>query len=216
MNYRHASPCARRLGGLSMLSRACQFAALFAALAASGCSCVTCSKSVCGPGKSPYAFQKYNCCCETCGPGGGGGCGGQGAGCGNNVACGDACSASGCTTGSCASGCGGCDRCGGDDGCGGRPCLRFLRRLGSALNCAGCGECYWNEWYNDPPSCAEPCDCCGNWAGPGHASSCCNRKPYCGCGGHTASIGALGTPPLEVAAGVDNSEAEEVPETALE
>jgi hypothetical protein len=198
-----------------MLSRACQFAALIAALAASGCSCcVTCSKSVCGPGKSPYAFQKYNCCCETCGPNGG--CGGQDGGCGEKVACGDACGASGCTS-ACSSGCAaGCDGCGCDDGCGGRPCLRFLRRLGSALNCAGCGECYWNEWYNDPPSCAEPCDCCGNWAGPGHASSCCNQKPNCGCGGHTAYIGALGTPPLEVAAGLDKSETVEGPEAPLQ
>jgi hypothetical protein len=48
--------------------------------------------------------------------------------------------------------------------------------MGAWLDCAGCGECYWNEWYNDPPSCAEPCDCYGNWAGPGHPGY--FRAPY--------------------------------------
>jgi hypothetical protein len=35
---------------------------------------------------------------------------------------------------------------------------------------AGCGcneEVYWNEWHNDPPRCCDPCDCYGNWTGPG-------------------------------------------------
>jgi hypothetical protein len=28
-----------------------------------------------------------------------------------------------------------------------------------------CGECYWSEWFNDPPACHDPCDCYGNYAG---------------------------------------------------
>src|SRR5690349_16817589 len=32
----------------------------------------------------------------------------------------------------------------------------------------GCGECYWSEWFNDPPDCHDPCDCYGNLAGKRH------------------------------------------------
>ena|SRR5205085_1144370 len=31
-----------------------------------------------------------------------------------------------------------------------------------------CGECYWSEWFNDPPACHDPCDCYGNFAGHRH------------------------------------------------
>jgi hypothetical protein len=31
-----------------------------------------------------------------------------------------------------------------------------------------CGECYWSEWFNDPPDCQDPCDCYGNYAGHRH------------------------------------------------
>jgi hypothetical protein len=47
---------------------------------------------------------------------------------------------------------------------------------GCCYNCRGwhgrhwcgpsCGECYWSEWFNDPPDCCDPCDCYGNYAGP--------------------------------------------------
>lgn len=30
-----------------------------------------------------------------------------------------------------------------------------------------CGERYCGDWYNDPPDCSDPCDCCGNYTG-GH------------------------------------------------
>ncbi|MGD9644173.1 MAG: hypothetical protein AB7U73_00575 [Pirellulales bacterium] len=40
------------------------------------------------------------------------------------------------------------------------PCLR-----GKCCG-GGCGECYWGE-LSDPPTCWDPCDCCGNWTGPG-------------------------------------------------
>ncbi|MBX9787942.1 MAG: hypothetical protein K2Y37_03425 [Pirellulales bacterium] len=40
------------------------------------------------------------------------------------------------------------------------PCLR-----GKCCG-GGCGECYFGE-LSDPPTCWDPCDCCGNWTGPG-------------------------------------------------
>jgi hypothetical protein len=138
-----------------------RFARLAAAVA-SCFACVGCGGGLqCGNGcnsPSPYAFQKYEACCETCGPNGCGQ-GGAGCACGDNVGCGD-----GCTT------CGGagCDACAGGcaGGCGRGP-LGCFRRLCSLLDCAGCGECYWNEWYNDPPVCKDACDCYGNWVGVG-------------------------------------------------
>ncbi len=170
-----------------MVRQSSFFAALFLIGAAcSGCACgVSCSTSDCGSGcKSPYAFMKYDACCETCGPDCGEGCG-----CGQQVSCGDECT--------------------GGAGCAGEcKCGRKLRWFGSLLSCAGCGEWYFNEWYNDPPSCAEPCDCCGNWIGPGHECTCCSPKPYCcgngkpgcGCYGQAAEYEpASSTPPLEVA-----------------
>lgn len=40
--------------------------------------------------------------------------------------------------------------------------------------CTGCCDCYWSEWYNDPPDCCDPCNCCAEYVGP----KCCglNRK----------------------------------------
>jgi hypothetical protein len=43
---------------------------------------------------------------------------------------------------------------------------------------SGCGcseEVYWSEWHNDPPRCCDPCDCYGNWTGPGNGPY---RAPY--------------------------------------
>jgi hypothetical protein len=34
---------------------------------------------------------------------------------------------------------------------------------------------YWSEWHNDPPRCCDPCDCYGNWTGPGNGPY---RAPY--------------------------------------
>jgi hypothetical protein len=98
------------------------------------------------------AFQKYDCSCDgVCGEC----CGG--AGCGGAAACGDACtggSGDGCTEG----------RCG------------VVNGLRNCLGCTGCGELYWSEWHNDPPSVCEPCDCLGNYTGPGGAGY--YRAPY--------------------------------------
>lgn len=45
---------------------------------------------------------------------------------------------------------------------------------GTFGRCTGCGDCYWSEWYNDPPDCCDPCNRCGDYVGP----KCCglNRK----------------------------------------
>ena len=48
--------------------------------------------------------------------------------------------------------------------------------MGMLCGCTGCGELYWNEWHNDPPSVCEPCDRCGNYIGPGSAGY--YRAPY--------------------------------------
>lgn len=155
-----------------------------------GCCAVQCGNG-CNAG-SPYAFQQYDCACESCGAGWCGG-GQGGCGCGGGVACGDGCrcgdartSGDGCANGRCgcqsgggrcgckSGGACGCGKCG--DGCHrcGRPTPCWVLNL--FCRCAGCGEWYWNEWYNDPPRCAEPCDCYGNWIGPGSVGN--YRAPY--------------------------------------
>ena len=60
---------------------------------------------------------------------------------------------------------GSCDSCG---GCGSGHCCGFglIRLLKKVLTpCYGCGELYWNEFYNDPPANCEPCNNHGNWIG---------------------------------------------------
>ena len=132
--------------------------------------------------------MKYDGACETCG---GGFCGDgseQVCRCPDAMTCGEGCS------GDCA---GGCSDCGtncasGTCGCGKQsPCWL----LNGVATCAGCGERYWNEWYNDPPTCAEPCDCYGNWIGPGHGGY--YRAPYITDGYAVAH--APEVPPLELA-----------------
>jgi hypothetical protein len=45
-------------------------------------------------------------------------------------------------------------------------CTRCCRGWHDGNYCApSCGECYWSEWFNDPPACCDPCDCYGNYAG---------------------------------------------------
>jgi hypothetical protein len=66
-----------------------------------------------------------------------------------------------CCGGACGSGCD--SAC--DDGCCGDSQGEGL--MGKLFGCTGCGECYWNEWHNDPPPLCEPCDRCGNYIGPG-------------------------------------------------
>ncbi|MDA7978811.1 MAG: hypothetical protein MPJ50_08580 [Pirellulales bacterium] len=41
---------------------------------------------------------------------------------------------------------------------------------GSAhAGCSGCGGCYYGEWHMDTG--CDPCDCHGNWVGPGYVGS---------------------------------------------
>ena len=47
-------------------------------------------------------------------------------------------------------------------GCGG-PVILGGNACGDSCN--GCGERYFDEWINHPPSCCDPCDSCGNHDG---------------------------------------------------
>jgi hypothetical protein len=29
-----------------------------------------------------------------------------------------------------------------------------------------CGQLFWHEWFSIPPTCCEPCNCCGEFLGP--------------------------------------------------
>lgn len=108
-----------------------------------------------------FAGQTWTCCSE-CGPPicrctGPGHCGQQGCGCA--TACegdGRSCPQCGCCFGDC--------------------CGRVVGLVDRFCGCTGCdGELYWSEWHNDPPRCCDPCDCHGNWVGPGHGGY---RAPY--------------------------------------
>jgi hypothetical protein len=99
-------------------------------------------------------------------------CGGDACGCENN----------------CDSGCAECDP----------PVRRCLNRL---LGCSGCGECYWSEWHNDPPSVCEPCNRCGQYIGPGHVGY--YQAPYRRHEGMIAK-GPSNLPPLELAERVED------------
>lgn len=63
------------------------------------------------------------------------------------------------------SGCVGPMACG-PMGCGG-PIVAAHGDCGSGCGdaCNGCGEHYYDEWINHPPSCTDPCDSCGNYQG---------------------------------------------------
>ena len=125
-------------------------AAALASCCAAGMGCQTAMNcgDGCGRGSS-MAFQKYDCSCDgACGACcGGANADGGGSTCG--AACGDACN--------------NCD-----------PPMRRL--MGWAFGCSGCGECYWNEWHNDPPPVCEPCNRCGQYAGAGSAGN--YQAPY--------------------------------------
>jgi hypothetical protein len=173
-----------------------------------GCGCeASCGcEPACGCGTGcyangrQYAGQKFCCGCKSyvpicpcTGPCDNGCC--QGSGCGNccEPACG--CDCGNCCEPTCGTGCGSCcesccshscclKHCGFCSGCG-----HILSMLCCCSPCAGCsGETYWNEWHNDPPRCQDPCNCHGDWIGPG----CC---PSCGpCNGGYGCAGAQGYP----------------------
>jgi hypothetical protein len=129
------------------------------------------------------AFQKYDCSCDgVCGQccGGDSCCGNDACGCGNK--CDNGCG------GGCDSGCAECDP----------PVRRCLNRL---FGCNGCGECYWNEWHNDPPSVCEPCNRCGQYIGPGQLGY--YQAPYRRHEGVIAKAPS-NLPPLELAEQVED------------
>jgi hypothetical protein len=81
-----------------------------------------------------------------------------------------------------------CEECG--------PCFPLLSHLlhSLAIGCHGhgCGEVYWNDYYNDPPDVCEPCDGYGNWTG----STGLYRAPYRnGPYGSSANLPHLATAP---------------------
>ena len=133
-----------------------------------------------------------------CGHGGGGGCLSCGGGCGHGGSGGGLLGGHGC----CPCG-GGCDSCTNGGGCGGEcgGCGHgggfTLSRLFGGFGCFGgckgngCGAFYWNEWFNDPPCCYDPCDCTGEYIGDTceHGTAC-GGCPTCnGGGGHGAHGG---------------------------
>jgi hypothetical protein len=188
----------------------------------SGCGCACepsccsepgCCEPCCGCGTGcyangrQYAGQMYHCCCQSNVPicpctGCDGGC------CNNccNNCCEPACGCGGgCDCGSCCEptcGCGSCCKpC-----CVHQCCLKhcgFCSCCGHILSylcclnpCAGCGgETYWSEWHNDPPRCEDPCNCHGDWIGPGCCPRCepccgsCEGGCCCGCNGGCNSCG---------------------------
>ncbi len=166
-----------------------------------GCGCeVSCGcEPACGCGTGcyangrQYAGQKFQCGCRShvpicpcTGP-----CGGCQDGCGSccEPACGCECGSS-CEP-SCGTGCGSCcepcrshkcclKHCGFCSGCG-----YLVGALCGGASCGCSGETYWNEWHNDPPRCQDPCNCHGEWIGPGYGSGCCPGGGPCngGCAG---------------------------------
>jgi hypothetical protein len=134
------------------------------------------------------------------------GCG-QGCDCGNccEPACGAECG--NCCEPTCGTGCGSCcdpcrsrtcclKHCGFCSGCG-----YIVSALCSCAPCGGCsGETYWNEWHNDPPRCQDPCNCHGDWIGPGAGPGYC---PSCGPynGGYMGAQGRPGSSNAYASAG---------------
>jgi hypothetical protein len=178
--------------------------------ASCGCPCGDSCSSGCGSYCSScrhYGGCTYDCGCQcnvpscfctqpSCGCGGCGDCGcGCEASCG--CPCGDSC---GCGCGDCcepscgcSSGCGYSHGCGICNGCCGL-CTAVARCWTSLCGCCGgCGnECYYNEWYNDPPYCCDPCDHCGNYTGCGCGGCGCGGCDCGGCSGGGCGCGGYG------------------------
>jgi hypothetical protein len=59
----------------------------------------------------------------------------------------------------------------------------------------GCGETFYNSWYNSPPKCCDPCDDYGNYTGRKWWVPCFGCGGGGGCGGGCGCGGGLGTCP---------------------
>ena|SRR6185295_3587647 len=53
--------------------------------------------------------------------------------------------------------------CGTSSGCN-AICEAHNRDLWRHFCAPCCGETYWHEWFNDPPECCDPCNCCGQFS----------------------------------------------------
>jgi hypothetical protein len=154
-------------------------------LASLGCRSMGCGDDCgrsCGRGSS-YAFAKYDCACDK--------------------TCGGCCGACGGEKCNCSTPCG-CDSARGS--CGGACSGGLMSRL---CGCTGCGELYWSDWHNFPPARCEPCDCLGNYVGPGSPGY--YRAPYRRHDGfaadkHDASVEALELAGTTEEANVDSAE----------
>ena len=136
----------------------------------------------CGCDGRQFAGQTFNCC-DGCGPPLSPCTGPECCGCETSCGCEPACGCGGvygcgCDAGygcepSCGCGSGGCNS---NSNCGfGQCCGRIVGFIDKLCGCGGCdSELYWSEWHNDPPRCCDPCDCHGNWIGPGDEY----RAPY--------------------------------------
>lgn len=173
-----------------------------------GCGCNSscgCSGAYCVDGRK-FAGQTYNCGCDSYMPMklcvGPDGCTSP---CGCD--CGDSCEAScGCEAGcGCSNDCGCEAGCGCASGCGREPktrgccatllhiCGRMCDTVCGGAGCGCSGEVYWSEWYNDPPRCHDPCNCCGQWVGPGAGPGRCGCGGNCGCGNGACGCGRYGS-----------------------
>jgi hypothetical protein len=148
-----------------------------------------CGGECCCDGRQ-FAGQTYDCCCESYAPW----CPCTGPECCNT--CCEPCGCGSCCEPCCSEPCCGCEpSCGCDSCCDpccgprsepccakhcgfGRLCWEAVDALSNCCCTGGCGcseEVYWSEWHNDPPRCCDPCDCYGNWTGPGNGPY---RAPY--------------------------------------
>ena len=140
------------------------------------CGGGACATGGCRPCRAPYYGTwgfgpTWGCgpsasCDARCGPGAG-----MGDGCGTIDGCGESCGPCGCQCGGCTCGC-----CEGP----GLLCSIFgLIRPGVWFGCYnnGCGEIYWGDFHGDPPDCCDPCNCMGDYTGPGGSgcSQCCGQ-----------------------------------------
>lgn len=145
------------------------------------CGCESCGRS-CGFRVEHECGCRESCGCESCG------CGRESCGCG--------CESCGCESCGC-----GCGRCGFPLFPNLFPWLRCERCKGAGerYSCGsqcGCGDLYLGDWRSQPPRC-EPCNCCGDWVGPGEPRPCYQMPPRVGSNynyGRVAPASYEGTP----------------------
>ncbi len=91
-------------------------------------------------------------------------------------------------------------------GCGlhfGSCLTRLFSRFHGCNSCgSGCGEVYWHDWINHPPTC-DPCDSCGHWNGiPGQHAARAPGSSWLGLGGLGGRLKGMFHRPCQACAGV--------------